>query len=147
MLVRQYLSSFPPAPKATFRLLGKLDLAFVSLLQGRHAETGEPLPGFEGGRGISGTEKVRIKSVVDQTRIVVTEVMEGADIDELDDQDSDDLDEDSDMDLDLDEGAGRAGRAEEITDREMGVARVYDRCIVELGDTLGDTPIGIISND
>src|ERR1700761_184162 len=74
-LVTQYLPSFPAAPRATFKLLSKLDLAFASLLQGRHVETGEALPGFERGKVVSGTEKVRMKSLVDQTRMTVIHVI------------------------------------------------------------------------
>jgi len=29
----------------------------------------------------------------------------------------------------------------------MGVARIYDRTVVELGDTIGGSPIGIITDD
>ncbi|KAJ9646401.1 hypothetical protein H2199_002450 [Coniosporium tulheliwenetii] len=44
LLTTTFISGFPPSPKAMFRLLDKLDRAFVSLLQGRDVETGEPLP-------------------------------------------------------------------------------------------------------
>jgi hypothetical protein len=130
-------------------LLDKLDLAFASLLQGRHVETGEPLPGFEGGRTVSGTEKVRIKSLVDQTRLCVVNVIgsnggtEGGDstVD-----DTDDFETDDDMDM-IYEDDNDEDDIEEIDRREMGIARVYDRTVVELGDVLGGTPIGIITDD
>lgn len=75
LLVRAMLPSFPPHPKSLFRLLQKLDLAFASLIQGRDLDSGETLPGFEGGRGVNPTEKVRIKSLVERTRVAVVEVM------------------------------------------------------------------------
>jgi Subunit 11 of the general transcription factor TFIIH len=139
VLLKEYLPSFEPAPKATFRIISKLDLAFASLLQGRHIDTGEALPGFEGGRGISATEKVRIKSVVDRTRVVVAEVLEGVDVaaNDLEDEAADD-------DMEMDE---ENEEMESMSDCEMGIAKVYDRTIVELGDTVGGTPIGIITDD
>lgn len=108
----------PPSPRTMFRLLAKLDAAFASLLQGHDVESGEPLPGFESRRNIvSGTEKVRIKSLIEKTRVVVTEKMgESGAVDE------------EEMDMDgLDDEYG------------MDVARVYDRTMVELGDEIGAT--------
>jgi hypothetical protein len=34
----------------------------------------------------------------------------------------------------------------EIDKQEMGIARVYDKTVVELGDVLGASPIGIITD-
>lgn len=147
MLAKQYIVSLPPSPKATFRLLDKLDLAFASLLQGRNIDTGETLPGFSSGRGVSGTQKVRIKSIVDQTRIVVAEVLGAAE--ELEDEDdlSDDIIETGD-EMDTDDDMNDINEAADATGYlEMGIAKVYDRVIVELGDTLGGPPIGIITDD
>ncbi|KAF2100876.1 hypothetical protein NA57DRAFT_37069 [Rhizodiscina lignyota] len=168
LLAANFLPDLPPSPKATFRLLSKLDLAFASLLQGRNVETGEPLPGF-GNRTVNGTEKVRIKSLVDRTRICVVEAMSKADADEDDideedmtgtetEDDPDDFNMSSDMENELmnrntndltedsmDEG-NASGVREPQGDWDMHVAKVYDRTVVELGDTLGGTPIGIISD-
>jgi hypothetical protein len=129
-LVEQYLTGFAPSPRATFRLLGKLDLAFASLLQGRHVETGEPLPGFEKGRGVSITERVRMKSIVDQTRVCVVEVMGNSEMDEDEDEDKLDIENEVDMEFDA---------AHEI-------GQVYDKTISELGDALVGSPIGIITD-
>jgi hypothetical protein len=56
--VNTYLPAFPPSPKATFGLLRKMDHAFSSLLKGEDNDTGEILPGFEGGMrgGMSKTD-------------------------------------------------------------------------------------------
>ena len=125
MLIMQYLPTFSAAPKATFRLLGKLDLAFASLLQGRQVDTGEPLPSFVSGRGVSGTEKVRLKSIADQTRGVVAKVMNETDVDELDAS----SDEDDEMGISMSDAIEDV----EVSDRdEVGVATVYDRCIVTI---------------
>ena len=73
LLVGNVVESMPPMPKSLFRLLEKLDHAFASLLQGRDVDTGDTLPGFSGGRAVSGTEKVRIRSLVERTRRKVLE--------------------------------------------------------------------------
>lgn len=137
-MVQQYLPGFRPSPRATFRLLNKLDLAFASLLQGRHVETGEPLPGFERGTVVSATEKVRMKSIVDQTRVCVVDVIGNSD--GVDGEDDDEMEDEMDQD-DIEEDV------ESVDDHEMGIAKVYDKTISELGDTIGGTPIGIITEE
>lgn len=142
-LVAEVLPEFPAAPKPTFRILDKLDLAFASLLQGRHIETGETLSGFSTGRKISGTEKVRMKSIVDQTRVIVMDVIvNSGDAEEEEDDDETVYMETGDEMEDVQESYG-----EDYGEREMGVAKIYDRTVVELGDTIGGTPIGIITDD
>ncbi|KAL9094537.1 MAG: hypothetical protein Q9165_003096 [Trypethelium subeluteriae] len=117
-----------------FRLLEKLDVAFASLLQGRNIDSGEPLPGFETGKGVTGTEKVRIKSIADNSRVAVVHLMSQGDIESESDLEGTDhaetsMDEDP-IDDDLIGG----------NDFAMEIARVYDRTTVELGDQLsGDT--------
>ena len=138
-LVIQYLPTFPSAPKVTFRLLDKFDLAFASLLQSRHVETGEPLPGFDGGRAISVTDKVRLKSLVDRTRIVVTDVISRSggeiQVEELTDLETGD-------EMSIDESENGDG----FDDLEMGITKVYDRTVVELGENMAGSPIGIITD-
>jgi hypothetical protein len=131
--------------------LGKLDIAFASLLQGRHVETGEALPGFETGRKVNGTEKVRLKSLVDQTRMTVMDVI-GIAGTEDDDNDGDDETEtenefETGDEMDVDDEIGNELDVEKFGEREMGVAKIYDKTVVELGDTLVGSPIGIITDD
>ncbi|KAF2666600.1 hypothetical protein BT63DRAFT_457549 [Microthyrium microscopicum] len=150
LLTVDFLPSFPPSPTATFRLLNRLDVAFASLIQGQNVETGERLPGFERGPAVSTTQKIRIKSLVERTRMTAIRVLgpsggtdisvqeESMDVDTETDYadfgfESDDEDEDDELD---DHDIGR---------REMGIARIYDRTVVELGEVLGQTPIGIIT--
>ncbi|KZF24262.1 hypothetical protein L228DRAFT_245169 [Xylona heveae TC161] len=140
LLVATYLPSFPPAPRTTFNLLHKLDLAFASLLQGRDLSTGEVLPGFEtSSRALSTTEKVRIKSLVERTRVVVVESMRRGEYEEEEEEEEDDTNDESngndedDTDMDFGDEADRW---------EMEIARVYDRTIVELGESLGNDPAG-----
>ncbi|KAI1463912.1 uncharacterized protein F4812DRAFT_226608 [Daldinia caldariorum] len=73
-----YLPSFPPSPAPTFALLKKLDHCFASLLIGRDIKSGDSLPGFQGnGRGLTRTDMVRCKSLVDETRMLVAMIMSG----------------------------------------------------------------------
>ena len=139
------LKPFPFSPRSTFHLLHKLDMAFSSLLQGADAETGTTLPGFEGGRGkLSTTEKVRMKGLVERTRIAVVEVAGQAGsvtdtgdvlrfITETEDDCTTDNEEDDLMEeIQPDENHGRW---------EMEVARVYEKTIVKLGVSLDTSGI------
>ena len=116
-----------------FRVLKRLDFAFASLIQGKDLDNGELLPGFGGGRGVSGTEKVRIQSLVERTRVTVVEVMGSGEHEMDEDDEHGDETGDEQNGLDFDSG----------TDLNMDIARVYDRTIVQLGDSLGGPSIGI----
>ncbi|CAD0047474.1 unnamed protein product [Aureobasidium pullulans] len=147
LLTNTMIPAFPLAPLPLFRLLGKLDHAFASLLVGRDVSTDEILPGFNTGRGVSGTEKVRIKSLVERTRICVVEVVNRGEFDEDDDLDEpspEDTDMDGDLILDEDDGPQDINVDDtEDDDWNMQVARVYDKTLVELGDSMDGPPIGI----
>lgn len=158
LLTANFLPSYPPAPKVMFRLLGKLDIAFASLLQGRNVETGDRLPGFETGRRVSGTEKVRIKSLVERTRVAVVEVMSSGEMEEDEEQGTDaeesELEDGMVVEMETDTENEQSRREKKLQDEvedvggwDMEVAKVYDRTVVELGDTIGGTPIGIITDD
>ncbi|KAK4892068.1 hypothetical protein LTR27_009418 [Elasticomyces elasticus] len=139
----------PLSPRNLFRCLAKLDRCFASLIQGRDVETGETLPGFDAGRrsGVSITEKVRIRSLVERTRVSVLEAFKKG---EFDDEAPEDVDDDEDDDEDMEgllvlEG-GRGDEDEDEDSWDMQLARVYDRTIQELGDALADGPgIGIVT--
>jgi len=135
LLVVSYLPSFLAAPRTMFRLLDKLDTAFASLLTGKDLETGDALPGFAYRRGLSGTEKVRIKSLVERTRVTVVEVMNKGEYEEDHEEDGETEDEDDNGMADIDYDAS--------TDYAMEVAKVYDKTLVELGDTLDGAAIGL----
>lgn len=136
-LVNTYLPEYPFHPKPTFRLVKKLDLIFASLLLGEDVDSGIPLSGFEMTKNIvSMTEKVRIKSIAEASRIVVVEMRE-RDVEYQDEEDDSDEEEDDDgegrnddMELDLEDGGGTGLW-------EMEAARVYERTIQLLGDELG----------
>ncbi|KAI9754769.1 MAG: hypothetical protein M4579_004554 [Chaenotheca gracillima] len=133
LLLVTYLPSFPPSPKSMFRLLHKLDYAFSSLLQGQDFDSGTTLPGFENGGGLNNTQKVRIKSLVETTRVVVVDVMRSSDEreEEMDGGDEEgDRTETEDTDASVDEGMQDDGP----DTWDMELARVYDRTIVQLGE-------------
>ncbi|KAF2219467.1 hypothetical protein BDZ85DRAFT_243194 [Elsinoe ampelina] len=139
LLVNTIIPAFPASPKQLFRSIGKLDHAFASLLQGRDVDTGEPLPGFSTGRKVSTTEKVRIKSLIERTRISVANVMAAGDVE--DEEEEDEAEEDLEGDLVLDDVDDAGHTNDEGWD--MDVAKVYDKTLVEIGDTLDGPEIGI----
>ncbi|KAL8960494.1 MAG: hypothetical protein Q9193_002813 [Seirophora villosa] len=136
--VTSSLESFPFTPRPTFQFLRKMDLAFSSLLKGVNAETGESLPGFQGGRGrLSTTEKVRMRGIVERTRVAVVEVagkdgsladVKNVPLTETDTEEDFNVTEDDDVDMLEDESSHRRW--------EMDIARVYEKTIVELGMAL-----------
>ncbi|KNG51971.1 hypothetical protein TW65_00986 [Stemphylium lycopersici] len=148
--------------QATFRLVSKLDYAFSSLLTGHDTATGDLLAGFEGGRRVTTTDKVRLKGIVDRTRLAVARVTSGESVvgDEEDVGEAMDTDTEGEGEGEGEaEAGGRDGTVtfegfEDNTDdeeddgwEERGVASVYEKTIGELGDVLGGPPIGIITDD
>ncbi|KAK5662288.1 hypothetical protein OQA88_8194 [Cercophora sp. LCS_1] len=137
-----WLKAFPPSPKPTFSILTKLDHCFASLLSGQDVDTKEVLPGFENGlkAGMSRTDMVRCRSTVQQTRVIIMDVM----VEELDEDE--DVEEPSQQptDSEADDGPTDWGRIalrvndQEDEERHMDMARVYERTLVQLGETLKD---------
>ena len=128
------MPSFEFAPRRTFQLLQKLDVAFSSLLHGQNVETGDALPGFEGGRGkLTTTDKVRLRGLVERTRVaVVMAAGKRSSIDGLSratgTEETFTTDDDMRM-TDIDDYDGH--------DRwEMEIVRVYERTLVDLGAAL-----------
>lgn len=140
------LSPFPFSPRPTFNLLHKLDVAFYSLLQGTNAETGETLPGFGGGRGkLSTTEKVRMRGLVERTRVAVIEVAgKGGSVTDSGAVSRSDMETEDDFTTDHDEDDGMEGMplGGNHGRWEMEVARVYEKTIVELGLSLDASGMG-----
>ncbi|KAF7892203.1 uncharacterized protein EAF01_010283 [Botrytis porri] len=148
LVMTSYPTKFPPAPVATFAVLRKLDHAFASLLRGEDSITGETLPGFLAGRraGMSQTDMVRCRSIVEDTRVMIVDVMSkevepepepesGVEDDGDNGADGMNMEEEDDSEYDNDELA-------------MDIARVYEATIMELGERLESGPnIGIGHND
>lgn len=128
----QYVRSFPPSPKASFDLLTKLDHCFSSLLSGQDVDSGETLPGFENGlrAGMTVTDMVRCRSLVEQTRVLMVEVLSG-DVEE-EEEEEEDVDE-SDTD-----GGEQFGWDIDEDKMHLDAARIYEHTIVQLGNRLGD---------
>ena len=134
LIVLNSMSGFPPAPRTLFRILQKLDAAFAALIDGMHYNTGETLPGVESGQVVTATEKVRIKSLAQRTRVAVVELMQRGELLEAEEQDEE-------------SSASDIGVEDEGPDINMQVAKVYDQTLVELGDTLGGPAIGIMTDE
>lgn len=145
--------------QATFRLLSKLDYAFSSLLTGHDSSSGETLPGFEAGRSVATTDKVRLKGIVDRTRLTVVRVLSGESV--IGENEEADEGEAMDTDTDGDQKGARGANADTIVFEgfenneedededweERNIGSIYERTIGELGDVLGGPPIGIITDD
>jgi len=144
LLLTTVIPAMPPSPRSLFRLIGKMDHAFSSLILGRDIDTGERLPGFEGRKGVSGTEKVRIRSLVERTRVSVMEAFKKGEFElEPEDKDEDKMETDDEGELVLE--GDNFEDAEEEDSWDMQLARVYDHTVVELGDSLEEPSIGIIT--
>lgn len=152
LLLTTIVADMPANPKQLFRVLAKLDHAFASLLQGKDVESGERLPGFENRRGVSGTEKVRIRSLIERTRRSVMESLNSGELDDSYESDKEGGKDQAEMDVDDDlegelilEGDGPYAPGWEEESWDMQIAKVYDRTMVELGDSLETPNIGIIT--
>ncbi|KZL67999.1 meiotic recombination protein DMC1 [Colletotrichum tofieldiae] len=136
----QWIDAFPPSPKATFSVLKKLDHCFASILTGRDMETNDTLPGFENGMraGMSTTDMVRCRSSVEQTRLVIVEVL-SKEPDEGDEMEEDENETDATRGNDTEyEDASGSVWDEDDDGFYMDAARVYEHTIVQLGEKLGD---------
>lgn len=144
-----WLEGFTPSPAATFSLLRKLDHCFASLLFGYDIDTKETLPGFENGlrAGLSRTDMVRCKSVIERTRVLVVEVMSKEPVDEEDRMDTKDLgirtprpDTDTEAEADVPPDTNDFDDCDDDDDEllHMDVAKVYENTLVKLGEILGD---------
>ncbi|KAI5458876.1 hypothetical protein BGZ63DRAFT_361369 [Mariannaea sp. PMI_226] len=132
----QYVRSFPPSPKASFALLRKLDHCFASLLRGQDLVSDETLPGFENGLrgGMTTTDMVRCRSLVEQSRILMVEVMSSGDVD----------DEDTITEIETDVEDTESSTWNGLPDEEeekvhLDAARVYENTILHLNERLGDS--------
>ncbi|KAG6034919.1 hypothetical protein E4U41_006312 [Claviceps citrina] len=144
----RYVRSFAPSPRATLGFLRKLDHCFASLLCGQDIVSKEPLPGFENGlrAGMTTTDMVRCRSLVEQTRVLMVEILGGADMDEQDEDRDESVDVDDGTDVDEDSAAEGPGDFGSVWDAyeemiRLDAARVYENTIIQLGVRLGD-PLG-----
>lgn len=153
-MVVDFLPDFKPAPIPTFRILNKLDHAFCGLLQGKDSTSGDPLPGFESGPKVTTTEKVRLKSIVERTRLTVVEILSREIVEEDEGRVLVVTDDESRTEASGGEETVKFQGFEDYDDsedederEEMHIAKVYERTLSELSDELGGPPIGIITED
>lgn len=102
-------------------------------------ETGLVLSGFEGGRGkLSTTEKVRLRGLVQSSRLAAVEVAgRGGDINDTDSSARSRLATDDEYPTDDDTDAMRDDEIDGVSAGwEMEIARIYERTLVELGASL-----------
>ncbi|PHH69570.1 hypothetical protein CDD82_7666 [Ophiocordyceps australis] len=139
----QYVRSFPPAPHATFALLRKLDHCFASLLRGADTDTNEALPGFENGlrMGMTVTDMVRCRSIVEQARILIVEIMSQPAPDEEDDEGVGETTAETETEDEACVGHECSDDHDEAR-LHMDAARVFEKTIVQLGERLGE-PLGV----
>ncbi|EFR02890.1 hypothetical protein MGYG_05891 [Nannizzia gypsea CBS 118893] len=121
-LVDSYLRDYAWQARSTFALLDRLDAMLAALLAAD--EEGERVEGGGGGGGgrkrVSMTERVRIKSLVEGTRVTVFDVRDEAA--EADDDDE----EDDEVDAAVEAEEAEVGRW------EMAAARVYEKSLSRL---------------
>lgn len=135
LAVTDYMSSFDFVPKATIPLLQKLDCAFSSLMHGQDVTTGDPLPGFESGRRITVTEKIRLQGLVERTRVQLVDIAKRGGVEEYS----------SNMDYEAtttaDESEATEGGLSHYSypaagEVDLDVARAYERTLADLSDSL-----------
>lgn len=118
-----YMPAFPFTP-STFRITKKLDTAFTSLLQGTSGDAIQAHP-------VSTTEKVRIKSLVEETRLIAVRVASESGLSTQVEEDSED---DEDMDIDtMDENEDENSEDVSVA---LAISRMYKSTIEILGDSL-----------
>ncbi|KAG0638571.1 hypothetical protein HOY80DRAFT_1047252 [Tuber brumale] len=130
-----YISSFPPRFESALGLLDKLDRCFHSLITGPSAGSYAPLSPALSGSRMSMTERVRLKSVIERTRLHVVGLAEGMEApDPPTEEDVPDVGDrkpgHSLIDA-LDGGSEEGGEA-----LELELSRVYERSLVEIGESL-----------
>ncbi len=133
-----YLTAFPPDPVPTFALIGKLDHAFASLLLGQDIDSGHSLPGFRGKRGgMTRTDMVRCKSLVEAMRVLIVEVMSKEALADIPGSTDTDGNEQTGTDTDMDTAYGDSESAwDDELNHDMDVALVFEKTIVQLGESL-----------
>ncbi|KIW13308.1 hypothetical protein PV08_08496 [Exophiala spinifera] len=129
-LVCSYMPAFPFST-AVFYITGKLDRGFTSLLQSSSTNSPDPAAAYH----VSMTEKVRIKSLVEETRITAVNVTSSSglstkvvDVSELETEEEEEEDTD---DTNLEQGP----QSNNIS-RSLALSKIYKRTLEILGDSL-----------
>lgn len=128
-LTSDYLRGFEFAPNTVIPLLDKLDQAFAMLLTPEASRQSDGLDIASGYR-VSMTDRVRIRSVIEDTRVVAIDAASKSGVLESsrDTEDSETQQEQSPQD-----DISREARSE----LDMSISKLYERSLSILGDTLG----------
>lgn len=90
---------------------------------------------------------VRCRSLVEQGRIIIVDVMTRRRNGEAGVQEEEETNDDEEEEESGPDGPGQPGRGAwnaEEEDLYMDVARVYEHTLVKLGDTLGEPEVGVL---
>lgn len=162
----EYLASFTPHFPSIFSFLDTLDRSFYSLITGQPSSpVGSPISEPMSKHRLSTTEKVRLKSIIERTRLHVVKIMEegpsnmedmdiptesdphihnplspSSERDTVQDATRDGLLEGENRGRDSgDNGEEDEEDEDEDVDIEMLVAKIYERCLFEVGESLKRT--------
>lgn len=134
--VCSYLEAFPFSV-SFFPLAGKIDQGFALLLQAANHDH----PGGSPPYHVSMTDKVRIKSLVEETRVAAVNAASAsgyaastADISEIDSDEEDD--DDDEANIDSDDIAVREDEQLSASTIPLKLSRVYKQTLEILGDSL-----------
>lgn len=135
-----YLASFPPDLKVTLRLLDTFDRCFYTLITGTSTDLSIPLPPAFSVSQMNMTEKVRLRSMIERTRLHVVKLLEsgrGA-LDSLTENARNFGERNEQTDIDTENETKVDGRGSYADDEELEieVSKVYERCMVQLGEGL-----------
>lgn len=134
-----YLASFPPQLEPTLRLLDTFDRCFYTLITGSSVDPSIPLSPAVSVYRMNMTERVRLKSIVERTRLHIVKLAGGRmvapDPPTEGVQGTGDRAEDG-MDIRNGDETGSDGDGPEDEHLEIEVASVYDRSLVEIGENL-----------
>ncbi len=130
-IVADYLPAFPFAEAPTLYIVAKLDHAFAILLsRGRGSVASIATDGDH--YLVSVTDRVRIRSVIESTRIIAVE----ASVRSTGSADVRDVSE-SFADTDYEESTPADGHRHDRDSLNMSISKMYERSLSILGDSLG----------
>ena len=132
-----YISSFPPQLKPTLQLIDKLDRCFYSLATGSAVDTSTPLPSSLAAYRMNMTERVRVRSVIERTRLHVIKLAEGEGAaPDPPTESAPDIGDRGDEEGIAGGASGDEDEEDENEALEIELSRVYDRSLTEIGESL-----------
>lgn len=129
-LVCSYMPAFLFST-SVFYITGKIDRGFASLLQSSSAGSTEPPTAHH----VSMTEKVRIKSLVEETRITAVNVASSSGL-STNIEDVSELETEEEEEEDTDDTNAEQGAQSNDMSRSLAISKIYKRTLEILGDSL-----------